>query len=164
VNITGATASTYTLALADENLKVRVNVTAKNATGSGTAASAASDTVAKSPAVNSDAPDVSGTAARGSVLTATPGTWRGGGNTYASRWQRASGNDTATITGGRAAPSTVATADELLKLRVRVPATTPDGPVIAYSDPTDAVAKVPPTNSAVPAPSGDAIRTRVLTA
>ena len=162
-NIAGATAATYTLAAADENLKVRVNVTAKNSIGSGVAASNEVGPVAKSPASNSVVPAVSGTAARGSVLTAVPGTWAGIGNTYTYQWQRQSGSDYANITGATAASYTVALADENLKLRVKVTATNPDGAVVAFSAATDAVAKVPPSNSALPAPSGTAARTAVLT-
>ena len=81
-NITGATVNTYTLAVADENATVRVEVTASNPDGTVRADSAPTATVPAAPPVNTQAPAVSGTAQRASTLTATQGAWSGIGNAY----------------------------------------------------------------------------------
>ena len=162
--ITGATAASYTLQSADVGMNVRVLVSAKNAIGTGTAYSNVLGPVAKSPPAGSTAPTVAGTAARGSVLTAAPGTWAGVGNTYAYQWQRDAGAGYVVITGATAVTYTLQAADESAKVRVRVTASNVDGSAIAYSDPTGAVAKAPPVNSSIPTPTGTTARSGVLTA
>ena len=127
MNITGATAATYTAQLVDEGAKLRVVVTATNVDGTATANSDATDTVAKSLPVNSAVPKPTGTAARANVLTAVPGTWAGVGNTYKYQWQRDTGSGYANITGATAATYTVTLADVGSKLRVTVTATNVDG-------------------------------------
>ena len=162
-NITGATSAAYTLQSADVNMSVRVVVTAKNATGAGSAYSGVAGPVAKAPPSNSVPPTIAGTAARGSVLTATAGTWAGVGNSYAYQWQRDTGAGFANITGATAATYTLQGPDESAKVRVKVTATNVDGSLVAYSDATAAVAKAPPVNTSVPTPAGTVARAGVLT-
>src|SRR4051794_31268847 len=162
-SITGATAASYTLQPADVGMNIRVVVTAKNAVGSGWSYSDVAGPVAKAPPTNSAIPTVAGTAARGSLLSSAVGTWAGAGNAYAYAWQRDTGAGFANITGATAANYTLQGADEGAKVRVKVTATNVDGSLIAYSDATDAVAKAPPVNSSVPAPTGTAARSGVLT-
>ena len=69
---------------------LRVLVTATNADGTTSAASAATAAVPTSPPVSTAAPTISGTAQRGSALTLNQGTWNGIGNGYAYQWQRSS--------------------------------------------------------------------------
>ena len=165
VAIAGATAANYTVTSTDVNAKLRVLVTAKNAIGSSTAtASNELGAVTKDAPVNSAAPPVTGTAARGSVLTAAPGTWSAAGNTYKYQWQRDPGTGFVNITGATAATYTAQLVDEGAKLRVVVTATNVDGTATANSDATDTVAKSLPVNSAVPKPTGTAARANVLTA
>ena len=88
VNISGATASTYTFVLADANTSLSCAVTASNVSGSATAASNTVAVGALVP-VNTAAPAVtpSGTQPSGTALTCAPGTW-GGSPTFAYQWLR----------------------------------------------------------------------------
>jgi hypothetical protein len=164
VNITGATAATYTLQGADENAKVRVKVTATNVDGSQIAYSDATDSVAKSPPVNSSVPKPAGTVARSGVLTSSAGSWAGAGNTYAFQWQRDLGAGFVNITGATTATYTLQTADEGASVRLRVTATNVDAAVVAYSEAVGPVAKTPPVNTVAPVVTGTTARASVLTA
>ncbi|WP_169542165.1 C1 family peptidase [Solirubrobacter soli] len=165
VAIAGATTASYTLTSTDVNATVRVLVTAKNAIGASPAtASGELGPVVKDPPANSVAPPVTGTAARGSVLTATSGTWSAAGNTYKYQWQRDPGTGYVNITGAAAATYTPVLGDEGAKIRVVVTATNVDGTATANSAETDAVAKSLPVASSVPKPTGNATRASVLTA
>src|SRR4051794_14572539 len=163
--IAGATTTAYTLVAGDLTQKIRVNVTAKNAVGTSTAASSnVVGPIGANAPVNSVVPGVTGTVARGNVLTATPGTWAGAGNTYKYQWHRKpSGAGTAT-TGATAATYTVAVADIGATLRVTVAATNSDGTASASSDATAAATKSLPVATEIPAPTGTAARGNALTA
>ena len=148
--IPGAAAATYTLAGADVSANVRALVTARNAAGpSAPSASNALGPVAGAPPVNSAAPSVSGTAARGSVLTAAPGTWAGVSNVYTYQWQRDDGTGFADITAAKTATYTLTTADEDALVRVLVRAVNVDGSVTLPR--TRSARSRPPRRS--PAPS-----------
>ena len=78
--IGGATTSSYVVANADVDLRLRVRVTASNLDGSSTAASNATARVTAPDAgrpVNVQPPTLSGTPAEGQALRVTPGTWNG---------------------------------------------------------------------------------------
>ena len=164
--ISGATAATYTLGLADEGSTVRVLVTAENPDGTASAASAPTATVVGSLPTNTVAPAISGVAQRGSSLASTLGTWTGLGNTYAYQWQRsADGGSTWTaITGAIGASYTLAVADETDTVRVLVTTTNADGSVSVGSLPTAVVQSSAPVNTVAPVVTGTAQRTGVLTA
>ncbi|TIX73395.1 MAG: hypothetical protein E5V25_05390 [Mesorhizobium sp.] len=86
-NIVGATNSTYALVSGDLGATITCTVTATNAAGSAGATSAATSAVIAVPA-NTVAPAISGSAVVGSTLTATTGTWSGGGSlTYSYQWK-----------------------------------------------------------------------------
>ena len=161
-NITGATTSTYTLALADENATVRMEVTATNPEATVKADSAATVTVPSAPPVSTQAPAVSGTAQRASVLSATHGAWSGVGNAYGYQWQRNAGSGWTNITGATTSGYTLTVADENATVRMEVTATNPDATVSADSAPTVTVPSAPPTSSQPPAVSGTAQRTYTL--
>ncbi len=164
--ITGATASSYTLAVADETAMVRLLVTATNADGSIAAASAPTAAVQASPPVNTSAPSVTGSAQRTGVLTAAQGTWGGIGNTYAYQWQRSSdgGSTWTAIPGATASTYTLGVSDEATEVRVLVTATNADATAAAASAATAAVTGAPPVNTVAPTVTGTAQRTAVLTA
>ena len=165
-NILGATAATYTLTVADENDSLRVEVSASNADGTVSAASAPTGVVASAPPVNTSAPTVGGTAVRASILTATQGTWSGVGNTYAYQWQSSNdgGSTWSNVAGATSATYTLGVADEGAQLRVVVAATNADGSASVASAAGQTVASAPPVNTAAPALSGTPQRTATVSA
>jgi hypothetical protein len=88
-NIAGATQRTYTVVNADAGETLRVRVTATNAEGSSTVASATTAVVSSSAAPrNTERPTISGTTRVGEQLTADPGSWTGSPDSFAFQWQR----------------------------------------------------------------------------
>jgi hypothetical protein len=86
-DIPGATDPAYVLAPDDVGTTVQVAVTATNPNGSASNTSLQTATVATAfLPVNSAAPSISGTARRGSLLTATSGSWSGA-STKSFTWQ-----------------------------------------------------------------------------
>ena len=162
-DIPNATSLTYGLRTSDEGLRARLKVIVSNPDGTGSAYSDASAVVSAAPPVNLSAPALTGTAARGSTLSASQGTWAGVGNTYAYQWQRDNGLGFVSITGATGAGYPVAVADEGMRLRVLVTATNPDGTVSAVSSPTPAAIATPPAAGGVPTISGTAARASTLT-
>ena len=89
-NITGATSSSHTIAVSDENHTIAVTITASNAGGSATASSAATSLVPDPPPpapVNTALPAITGTAQQGDTLTTTNGTWTNSPTGYSYQWQ-----------------------------------------------------------------------------
>jgi len=95
VAISGATASTYTIQLADDGTTIRVEVKGTNTYGT-SAYIASSNSVSAVNTVaptNSVAPVISGTAVVGQTLTSTTGTWSGIPTpTYSYQWKRGATN------------------------------------------------------------------------
>ena len=95
VAISGATASTYTIQLADDGTTIRVEVKGTNAYGT-SAFVASSNSVSAVNAIapsNTVAPVISGTAVVGQALTSTTGTWSGIPTpTYSYQWKRGATN------------------------------------------------------------------------
>jgi hypothetical protein len=165
-NITGATGSSYTLAVADEGDTVRLDVTATNADGSVSAASAASATVAGAPPVNTRVPSVTGTAIRNVTLTADEGSWTGVGNGYQAQWQRSAdqGQTWTNITAATGASYQLVHADVGDEVRFLVTVSNTDGTVSVASAPTSAVSADPPVNTVAPSVTGTLARSDTLTA
>ena len=160
--IPGATQSTYTPAVADIGLPLRVVVTGHGSRATATAPSAATEAVVSPPLLQS-APSVSGTAKRGRTLTATSGSWSGATG-FAYRWERDSGGWTP-IDGATAATYVPGVADAGHALRVRVTASNATGDTVVTSEPTDAIADLqPPVGTTAPAISGDLVVGETLTA
>ena len=137
VNIAGASASSYTLAVADENATVRMLVTASNPDGTLSVGSSPTATIPAAPPLNTALPTVSGTAKRTFALTGTQGTWAGIGNSYTYQWQRsADGNTWTNITGASDVTYTVQAAEETNLVRMQLTATNPDGTLTVASAPT----------------------------
>ncbi len=159
-NITGANTAQYPLGTTDENSQLRVVMTASNVDGTATATSAATATVPTSPPVNTVAPTISGTAQRGFILSATPGTWNGQGNTLAYQWQRSIDNGTTwtSIAGATANTYSLGIGDEGAIVRVQVTASNPDATVNAYSTASVVVLSSPPLNNSLPTIRGVAQR------
>jgi hypothetical protein len=152
-SIGGATAATYTAVAGDVGHTLRATVTAKNATGSGNATSAASAVVSGPAAPTpTTAPAISGTTQVGSTLTASQGTWTGNPTSVAYAWLRcdADGNSCATIGGATSNTYVLTQADAGSTLRLSVTATNAAGSTTFVSKQTDAV----PTAAATGCPSG----------
>ena len=104
--IVNATDQTYTVAAGDLNDDLRVVVTANDAWGSTTLASALVGPVASGAPVNTVYPTISGTAQQGQALTAAPGTWSPSAGTYSYQWQSSTdGGSTWTTSPARRAPT-----------------------------------------------------------
>jgi hypothetical protein len=120
---------------------------------------------AAQPPTNLTKPSISGTAAVGQALTATPGTWSTGPIRYAYQWgrcdvQNTSCNDIPNATGSTYVPTL---SDAGFTLRVWVRATNANGTRNALSDPTAPVVSAP-VNTALPVISGSPVAGQLLTA
>ncbi len=123
-DITGATASQYTLESGDVGHTLRVRVGASGSAGSLVALSAPTLAVGASSSLkNSWAPSVSGTAKTGQTLTANPGSWVGlAALSYTYQWQRCNreGGECASIAGATSSTYVLASADAGKSNRVLV--------------------------------------------
>jgi hypothetical protein len=132
VAISGATASTYTIQLADDGTTIRVEVKGTNAYGT-SAFIASSNSVSAVNTVaptNSVAPVISGTAVVGQVLTTTDGTWSGIPTpTFSYQWKRG-----ATNVGTNATTYTLVAADAGQSITCVVTATNAGGSANATSN------------------------------
>jgi len=162
-DIGGAIAATYDLAPADANAQVQVKVTATNANGSASSTSDPSAIPAFNPPVNSAPPVISGTAVRGTVLSATAGSWTGF-TSKSLRWQRLVGATWTDIVNQTGPTYTLAAADVGTSVRVFETATNADGPASVASNAIGPVQGAPPVIQSAPAISGVAQRMRTLTA
>jgi subtilisin len=121
------------------------------------------------PAVNTARPALSGTAAVGSTLTSSTGTWTGTAPiAYARQWLRCTTSTTTACTeiaGATEASYKLVTADAARYLRVRVTASNAKGPVAALSTATAAVIVpvVAPASTSAPVVSGAATVGSTLT-
>jgi hypothetical protein len=168
-DVIGATGTTYALRAADVGFAIRVVVTASNAVGSSSAASAptAVVTATEEPPVNTAPPAITGTAVPGTTLTADPGLWSGTEPiAYAYQWQRcdSAGAGCLDIAGASAKTYTVATADAGSSLRVVVSASNAAGSGSATSATTGVEQGAAPHNASAPTISGTAQQSLLLTA
>jgi hypothetical protein len=95
--------------------------------------------IVPTPPVNQGAPTVIGLPRRGSVLTATLGSWLNAPSSYAIQWQRGANGTWGDIPGANALAYFAGPADVGAALRVTVTAANEDGGAIAASAPTAAV-------------------------
>jgi len=165
--ISGATATSYTLTPADVSQTVRVQVTATNAGGTQVATSAASGAIAPDPPATTTSPSVSGTERDTQTLTADRGAWSGTPVlAYAHQWKRcdSAGAACTDIPGATGASYTLTPADVNGTVRVRVTATNAGGSATATSAATGVIAPDPPAATTPPAISGTERDTQTLTA
>jgi hypothetical protein len=126
---------------------------------------------AAAPPQNTGEPAISGSAEQGRTLSASRGSWSGGGNiSYAYRWVRCGpegglpdGSDCTIIGGATSSKYVVAGADVGLRLRVRVTATNADGSKTAASNPT-AIVVGPPVPTSSPSVKGSMLVGSTVTA
>jgi hypothetical protein len=140
-NIAAATAPTYPLTAADVGATIVVVVTATNSGGSTPASSAPTAVVTGAP-VNTSPPTISGSAAPGQTLTASPGNWTGWPPpTFGYQWQRCdvTGGNCVNISGATGSTYTLTAADVGATIVVVVTATNTSGSVSASSAATGVV-------------------------
>ena len=138
----GATTSSYAVAVADAGRYLRVVVTASTSGGSAAVASAARAVIP----YNTVAPTTSGSLIVGRVLTANAGTWIPGATSSAYQWQVSANGTTwanATGVGNTGIKYTIAGSDQNKRLRVLVTATSTAGLASAASATTGVVAPAP---------------------
>jgi hypothetical protein len=143
--ITGATSRQYTVATADVGNRLRVQVTATNASGNGVATSRPTAVVAATGQApkNTAAPTITGTTKEGSILTVNHGTWTGSQPiTFTDQWQRcdATGGNCTSIAGATSGTYTLASADVGGTIRVNVTAKNSRGSTLATSAETALIA------------------------
>ncbi|HKB92864.1 MAG TPA: hypothetical protein VKC62_01335 [Gaiellaceae bacterium] len=152
--IAGANSKQYTVSSADVGHRLRVEVTASNAGGSGTATSKPTGVVASSGNApsNTRLPSVSGTPQQGATLKVNDGTWTGTAPIrFDYTWQRcdANGNNCSTFIAHAGTTSyTLGSIDVGHRIRVEVQATNSVGSSYVYSAPTAVVAPPKSTQSA----------------
>ena len=171
-NISGATATTYTLAAGDVGHTIKSVVTATNEGGSTSAASAATAVVATlappPPPSNTALPVVTGTTTQGQTLSTSNGSWSGSPTSYSYRWRQcdSAGNNCTNISGATATTYTLAAGDVGHTIKSVVSATNAGGSGSATSAQTAAVTSnipAPPANSTLPAISGTVAQGQALT-
>jgi hypothetical protein len=163
--ISGATASTYTVAPSDNGFTIAVQVTATNVAGQAMA-SAPAVAASSTPPQNTALPQISGSPIAGQTLSATTGTWAGSPTpTYAYQWEDcdSAGANCTAITGATSSTYTVAPSDDGFTIEVQVTASNTAGQVPASSVPTATVTEAP-ANTALPSISGSAVEGQILTA
>ena len=163
--ITGATATSYTVAKTDENAKLRLLVTATNPDATLAVATATTSTVTANPPKLTTSVQISGSAVRAGTVTLTDqGTWSGPDNTYAQQWQRSTDGTTwVAISGATGQSYKLTKTDENAYIRTLITATNPDAAVSASSAPSGPVSAAAPHNSTLPAISGTLQRGQTLT-
>ena len=164
--IGGATGNVYSVAAADGGHTLRAAVTAHNASGIATAESTQTATVTAATAPRNTAlPQITGTSAVGSTLTATNGTWSGSTPiTYTYVWEQCATNGAscAAIGGATAQTYKVAAGDANHTLRVVVTATNAAGSGQATSAFVSVSSVSAPANTVAPAVSGTAKQGQTL--
>jgi Glycosyl hydrolase family 26 len=150
-SVGGASGQTYLLGAGDIGWTLRLLITASNSAGSSSAASLSTAVVAASatPPLNSTPPSTAGTAAVGSLLSASTGTWTGTtpiGYTY--QWRRCdqAGANCVSIPGATGAGYQVSYADGGSALRILVTAVNAVGSNVATSAQTGVVPSIYPTS------------------
>ncbi|WP_445150998.1 hypothetical protein [Baekduia sp. Peel2402] len=162
-NISGATATTYTLVAGDVAATVRVAVKATNVDGNTTAYSAPTATVLAATPGSATPPIVTGSARVGELLTSNTGTWIPAATSYAYQWQRKVAGTFTDISGATSQTYALVAADEGAEIRSKVTATNADGTGDGYSPATPAVIAPPVAPATIAAPSGTLQDTGTLT-
>lgn len=153
-DISGADDPSYSPTADDVGKKIRVKLTGTNGSGSASANSDLSETVAGVAPVNTDPPSISGDAKVGSTLTGDPGTWTGAPApdlTY--QWQRcdADGTNCVDISGADGLNYELTNDDVGKKLKFKVTGSNDAGTVDALSDPTAVITPAPSPSPSKPA-------------
>ena len=157
--VPAADAAAYSPSSADVGGSLRVVVTASNAGGSASVASAETAVVDPAgPPVAVVAPALSGIAQEGETLTATAGSWSGSPTRFAYRWEPPTGRAGPRSRAPRHQAYLLVAADVGRSVRVMVTATNGSGPTSSASEVTAAVGAATPPENVVPPTIGGAAR------
>jgi hypothetical protein len=149
-NITGATSSTYTLVVADDDADINCVVTATDNEGSSSRSSNVVGPVLGDP-LNLTLPSITGTATVRETLTVSNGTWQGIATiTFAYQWRKNGVN----ISGATNSTYTLLDADYNSNIDCIVTATNSLGSTPATAPQTAAIAGLAPTIDTAPVISG----------
>jgi hypothetical protein len=156
-SISGATSQTYKVVSADVGHTIRVQVTATNKDGTGTAQSSATAVVqtAPVPPKATSLPSITGSTVEGATLTANNGNWSGSTPmSFDYRWQRcnSNGGNCSNLNATSQTYQLVA-GDVGHTMRILVKATNAGGSSTAVSAPTGVVQAASKAPSATNAPS-----------
>ncbi len=162
--IAGATAATYTTTTTDAGDSIEVTVTATNPAGTASAVSAPTPTILAAP-TDIALPAISGTAAVGSTLTVSNGTWTNNPTGYRYTWSDCdpSGAVCTPIAGAATDTYTLATSDAGDTIQAAVAATNPAGSTTAVTPPSPVVVAAP-QNTTLPTVVGTYTQGSTLTA
>jgi hypothetical protein len=166
-NVTGATGSSYEIAAGEVGDAIRVIVSASNAGGSESAASAATAAVSGVAPKNTTSPAISGEAKAGQLLTASSGTWSGTEPIlYSYQWElcNASGEKCENIVGAALPTLLLGSEDIGHTVRVAVTASNIAGSATATSTASAPVKAIPPANLTAPVIAGLPLSGQTLTA
>ncbi len=165
-NITGATGPTYVLGHGDVETTLRMIVTAKNAYGSASSTSEATEVIASEPS-DSSLPSISGTTMDGQTLTASTGTWTGTTPiSYSYQWRQCNsvGEECSDISGATNETYTLSNGDVGNTLRIVVTASNIAGYTSGTSEATAVIDPLAPSDDSLPSISGTAANGQTLTA
>jgi hypothetical protein len=154
--ISNAPNASYVLRQADAGFRIRSQVVATNADGSGTTTSNPTNVVQSAIPVNTSAPTITGTLVVGNRLTANRGQWVGNTPiTYAFKWLRcdAQGANCVEIATANDNTYVLVQADVGRTMRVRVTARNDAGSRTARSNQTGVVQSDVPATGALPVAS-----------
>jgi hypothetical protein len=143
--IAGATSDHYTVATADVGHRLKVQVTATNASGSGVAVSRPTGVVQPTGAApkNTAPPTISGTTQQGNTLTISAGSWSGTpAPSFSYQWERCvgTGGGCAAISGATGTTYVLASADVAHTILAQVTAKNAAGSSTANTAETDLIA------------------------
>ncbi|HEX3615974.1 MAG TPA: hypothetical protein VHU61_05530 [Solirubrobacteraceae bacterium] len=164
VNISGATAATYTPGVADLHATIDVVVTAHDAMGAKPASSAATGAVASGAPVNVAGASVTGTLRQGLALTAVVGSWSPKATSYSYQWQRDTGSGFVNIAGATAATYTPGVADLGAQIEVQVTGHNAYGTATVVGTISGTVASGAPVNTVAAKITGTLQQGHALTA
>jgi Ig domain of plant-specific actin-binding protein len=142
--ISGATSDHYTVQTADVGSRLKIQVTATNASGSGVAVSRPTDTVKATGSAPKEtaAPTISGTTQEGSSLTVSPGTWSGNPTpSFSYQWERCvgTGGGCSVISGATSTTYALTSADVAHTVLAQVTAKNSNGTSTANTAETDLI-------------------------
>ena len=170
-NISGTSASSYTLVSHDVGHTIRAVVTTTNAGGSASAASSQTAVVTPPPVPSTiGLPQITGTAVQGDTLVAASGSWTNNPTSYGYLWEdcNSSGVGCSSIGGATASSYKLQSSDVGHMVEVTVTASNSGGSGQATSSSVGPVQATPqavaPSNTGVPTISGTSQAGQTLTA